>query len=1149
MALGDCLGKNKVLTEQDKAALLARSQEYQKSGMSEKEADMKALSDEQAKIVEGIKQVHKQLGLKGTTRGKIQSQPSEPTSGQPPAPPTTTTPSTASNEPAARQFALGKRVEESGQPTEVKSGLKTKGDTYIPKGLNLTEEQAAQKIKELGPEASEAAIRDTSNGISGDTRSVMAGQLFDQYTRQAEAATDPQEKTVLYEKAVDLAFWAENFLMQSGRTSNTGKFWKKILQSGEDQIVMAVERQNRQQADNLLGPIQNAVAMSKQQIEAEIRRLVEKGVQEQVGKRLEKAKLISESKKKQIGDFFDKLKINTKGGIATATILPIGVLPHVWNASLDIIKQAILTGADVANAIQAGIDYIKANQKEPFDEEKFKQAVQPGVEQLLTSPVKAENINEQAVETPKIKGKKKKDFIQSVVDAYNEGKLTDQKFNDLYAKQLGYRKLSAEDKAKVRELAKTISTAEKFEKDLRENFTPEGFAKLKELREAAIQANQHLQNFATTPNKLSDTLIAIMQGNVMSVLSLVSNVFYNLTFQPIRFMSTASGQFADYMMSQMAKLGMLPETFKDRTIDLVAAQKGYFKGGWSGTIEGLNQLKTGAQANERNLREIHSNFNPGRAIERWVQADRSLSQKINDAIEGTIGWEAEAMFRALNLGDKPWRRAAEMAKAYELAKLKGLTGAEAEKFIALPDEESQAEITKAGEESTFQQQGHFGQNLQRGIASFLNMIEEKGGPLLGGAAKVLLKSQILFIKTPWNLMSETLQYAAPPITLGMAIHQANLGNKRQASVLAGKAMVGTMIWSVASSLFMRGLLTGDDDKEKKKRDFQAEGGAPPANSINASAISRGLSGHGWETKKDDIWVSYQRMGVLGVLFDNYSNLYKDRVAKTGSMHGGLETYLTDISETGIRTASNALDQTFLSGTSTLLEAIRDGGDEKTQAWLLKTTETLGAIALPNVVASISRASDTYSRDIKDDSFGKKLVNTYKTKLFIGESLPAKVNIWGDKITGAPEGRNKAFYYLFDPSKFRAVDTDGFRFKLYEAWKTDYSGDWLPQSPTRKITYNGQSRQLTGDEYSLLAQYVGQQRANYASSYIKTWDNDSPETRKKTLRFLYDKAADLGRDQFLTNTGLNVKTKVTLPIDVDLLKWQMNQVKKSSKPNF
>lgn len=1029
-----------------------------------------------------------------------------------------------------KQFAVAKRILASDINPAIKKGIQEQGDSYIPKGLNITVQEAQDLIDFHGTEKSEALIRDASNGITPDTRVVMSGKLYDQYSKEGQN-----------EKAVDTAIWAENFLMQVGRAANAGKFWKMITSSGEDQIVLAIEREQQAAQEKALSGLNTAQV--KEQLDTQIRRLVEEKVQQTIEGRLDAAKLITKEKRKEIGDFFDKLKIDTKNNIATASVLPIGVLPHVWNAAIDVIKQAVLTGADVANAIQAGIDHIKANQKEPFDEQKFRDEFTPEIQKIM--PKKKIKVSDIELTTPKITGKKKTDFINKVVDAYNDGTLTDKKFDEIYASKLGFREFTSEDRSNIRSLAKTVAEAEKYEEVLRKDFTRENIATFKGLLEEAKKANKLLQEYSQEPSNIWDTLISVMQGNLLSPISLVSNVWYNMTFQPLRFLSTGTGSLVDYSLSKLAKFGLLPKTLEDRTIDMAALQKGYFAGGWNGTLEGLKQLKTGTQADERNLREIHNSFNPGKAVSRWANKDRTTEQKINDFVEGTTGWSAEAMFRMLNLGDKPWKRAAENAAAYELGTKKGLTGTELEKFMLIPDEQSKEEIAQAGQEATFQQTGEFGKKIQSGIANFLNTVAKI--PVIGGPAKVILKSQLPYIKTPWNLVVETLDYAAPPLTLARGAYNIAHGNKRSGSILIGKAIVGSMIWSVATNLFLKGLMTGDDDKDKKKRDFQKEGNVPPPNSINTSAISRGLVGQGWETQDNDTWVSYSKMGVIGICFDNYANIYKERIANKGDISGGPESYITDMLSSAPRVASSSLDQTFLQGTSTLLEAIKDGGERKTQNWLAKTTEAVGSIVLPNTFSTLSKASDEYSRDTEDEQFLTRLANTYKTKVFMGDELPAKVNLWGDKITGSPEGRNKYVYYLFDPSKFKNVDTNDFRYRLYNSFKKDYDSDWLPSMPQRKISVDGESHKLTPKEYEELCIDVGKERTSLISAYVNSEMASEKDDKivKEELKMRYDLGYELGKEKFMINHGMNVKFKYRTPLELKSLNRKMNRLKKNN----
>ncbi len=1048
--------------------------------------------------------------------------PIEPPPSEPPVPPTQGAPPAEGK--GAEKYAILDRILKSDVSPEVKRGIKERGETYIPKGLDITYAEAEGLIELYGEEKAEAIVRDLTNGFTPDTRVALTAKLYQSYVDKG-----------MNEEAVDIAMWQADQSVQAGRAGNAAKIWKMITQSGEDNIVLAIEKEQNKQVESVVEPVRQELAQTRTQIDAEIQRIIEEKVQEGVKERLGRAKLITKEKKKEISDFFDSLKGELPKGMMLSSPAPLIV--KAYNAAIEVAKQAVLTGASVANAVQAGINYFRGEVGDKFDEKVFREHITPQLEKLV--PVDAAKVDQDKITAPKLTGRKKKEFIDEVLKAYNDGKLTDKKFDELYAKKLGVKELSTEDRNKIRELAKTISQAEQFETELNKSFTRENIEKHKGYVAAARKANQQLQEFSTAPNNIWDTFISIMQGNLLSSMSLVSNVFYNLAFQPLRFSSTGIGGMLDYSISRLAKAANIWKGLQDRTIDLMAAQKGYFKGGWAGTIEGIQQLWTGTQADERNLREIQSGFNPGRAWERLSNKDATTAQKANDYVEGTIGWEAEVMFRLLNAGDKPWKRAAEMARAYELGSLKGLKGVDLQKFLLLPDEASKEDIQKAGQQATFQQSDAAGKKLQSSVTNALNMIAKI--PIIGGPAKVILKSQIPYIKTPWNLIAETMTYAAPPITAAVGIHQIATGNKRQGSILVGKAVVGAMIQAAAYQLFMNGLLTGDDDKEKKKRDFQQEG-TPPANSINISGLNRMLSGGDPAAQDKDVWVSYQKMGTAGVLLDNYANTYKNRIAETGTAQAGTDTYFADMLTSGPKVASSTLDQTFLQGTSTFLEAIRGGSERAQETWLIKTSEAVAAIAYPNTISTLSKASDEFNRDTEDKTFVGRLANTYKTKVFAGSTLPPKVTIWGDRVTGNPEGRSKYAYYLFDPSKFKAIDTDNFRYQLYQAYKTDYDGDWLPSMPQRQIKHGGVEKKLTPMEYELFSTIVGQQRADLVSGYINSakWSTDSPDDRKADLKYLYGLGLDYGKRQFLMDTGANVKADFSKPIAIKILEHNLSR---------
>lgn len=1019
-----------------------------------------------------------------------------------------------------RTLKIAKRIMDSDANEAIKKGVKDKGADYVPKKIEVTDKEAKDLIELYGDDKAEAIVRDTKNDITPDTRIALSARLYESIKNQGDKATDPQQKAALYDKAVDVGLFAAEYAKELGRGVNAAKIMKAIT-ADEDLAVMAFEKANKATAKKLVAPIEKQVTQTKEQIDAEIRRLVEAKVQETVATRLQRAKLITTEQKKKISDAFDSLKVKTDD---TANDITRVLGAAVWNGSLEAMKKAILTGADVANAVQSGLDYIRSNFKGDFSEDEFRNMVTPAITPLVEKQkVDVADIDETKVKTKGLSAKKKKELITQSVEEYNKkGEISDERFEELYAKQIGYREYTPQERDQIRQLAKVIAEAEKFTEDIKENFSRDKIAKYEDLMKKAQKANQDLQLFAREPSSLTDTLISIMQGNLLTLSSIVTNIYSNVALQPLRFTSSAVGSLVERGVNTVAKLGLLDRAYKDPTIDLLAVQQGFAQGAWNGTMEGVYQLKSGTLTDEKALRDIQSSFNPVRAIARWAEADRNTKQKINDYIEGTLGWPAEAMFRLLNFGDKPFRRAAELGRAMEIADRKQLKGDDRLKFLMFPDDASALEIEKAGKEATFQQDGNvITKKIQDVISDFLTAASSV--PYVGGLFKLILKSQIPFVKTPLNIIGETLDYGLPPLTIARGIWEVRSGNARSGYVRIGKGLVGLMIMAAARQLFQIGLLSWEDDDDKKGRNIQYDT-VPPA-SLNVSALQRGLLGEGFEAQDDDVWVNYKKLGIVGILFDNYTSLLKNKTEEDGEMPGFAEQMVLN----PVTIVKATFEQSFLKGVNSLLNAIQDGGGYKTQNWAVETVGAISSIAIPNTIATVSKSSDEFIRDTYNRDIVERLKSTYMSKLFLGDQLPPKVNLWGEKVTGNPEGRDKFLYYLFDPTKFKEVDTDSYKYKLYESWKEDnFNNDWLPSLPKRSVSVKGINMQLTPEEYEKFATYVGEMRANSTSAYINSsFRFHDKEQRVKKLKKYYEEGMKMGKKKFLMEMGWNVKTKEAL----------------------
>jgi hypothetical protein len=736
----------------------------------------------------------------------------------------------------------------------------------------------------------------------------------------------------------------------------------------------------------------------------------------------------------------------------------------------------------------------------------------------LSTKAKQDAVKKAKATRAKGQSKPKQGVDQKLIELSNTGAINDEQVRQVYADQLGIKDITEQDAARIIDLGETIQEADIFAEETKKNFTEKNIKKHIELQGKKQKALNEIADILESkqPRDVWDTLSTIMQGNLLSPISLVTNVYSNALLQPLRFLSKLPSQAIDMVYSKA--------TGKPRIIDLLASSKGYKTGFKDGAIEGYKQLKTGADVQELQKLEISRGFKPIRALMAGLDKSKSqtISERINNLVEGTFGMPAEAFFRALNFGDKPFQKANEMAKAYELASLKGLKGEEMQKFLLFPDAESAALIKTAGEEATFKSDTE----VSKVASNFLLAIQKGIGklPVVGGPLKVIVKSQTPFVKTPLNIIMETLDFAVPPLSLSKAIYYGKKGDRTKALEFMGKAMVGVMIQALADKLFEGGLLTGSPDDDKKERSLQYQ--ANPPEGINLSGIQRLYSGGDPSIQKDDTWITYNKMGVLGVIFKMRATAGQNKKEEGAKFEGQFEEILHDTFSSIPSAASSALELSFLQGTNTLLTAVKDG---KYDDWLANTFNAVSSIALPNTLASLNRATRRELPELRDEKISTRFLNVLKSKTFATGDLPSKIDLWGEPVRQTPDDRSALLYHLFDVTKARNISADRTSYDVFKLWQKTGDSDVIPSIPGKTQTYeiDGESAKvkLTPLQYERLQKYVGRSRKALVDAYLDG-NEDGNEDKIASLKAIYKEGFESGKEQFFSEAiELNDKLNI------------------------
>jgi hypothetical protein len=571
---------------------------------------------------------------------------------------------------------------------------------------------------------------------------------------------------------------------------------------------------------------------------------------------------------------------------------------------------------------------------------------------------------------------------------------------------------------------------------------------------------------------------------------------------------------ADFLLSKAAALPIVNKfNSSGRTTDAMAYWTGSFRGALPGFFHASKELVHGINPAEMTERDLTQQLQPLKSMVKFYEGltgkdKQTVYDQINNFMEGTFGVPAEAMFRLLNLGDKPYRKAAETGRAYEIGKIKGLKGKELQKFILFPDEATQQEMKKTGEEATYQQSEGASKAIQgamRGFEKYLSNI-----PVVGDIAQALYKSQIPYLKTPLNIISEVFEYALPEFTASKAIYHAVKGERREALNYMGKAIVGEMIRYGAKQLVINGLTTPSADRQDIEGTQIQYQNVPP-NSLNATGLQRMLSGGNPAVQDGDLWINYNNMGVVGIL----TGIHANRKDLSDEEQGAF----SDLAGSGMTLLTSSMEQSFLQGTSNFLNALLKGGRDRDK-WLINTSGALGSIFYPNTLTILSKASDDYTREVKDMTFKDEFINTFKTKLFMGDQLPSRINLWGEKVKPVPAESNKYLWYLLDVTKGKNVPTGSFNYKIYDLWQKAEDPkdkrDILPNIPKKSVTVKGRKVELSPFEYEAYQQMVGKNRAALTQIYVSSskWDKEDLNDKIENLKRIYEAGQKNALKKFL-----------------------------------
>ena len=705
------------------------------------------------------------------------------------------------------------------------------------------------------------------------------------------------------------------------------------------------------------------------------------------------------------------------------------------------------------------------------------------------------------------------------------------------------RNLTEEQRKRVVELSINKIEAEKalaeIERLAKESFTDENIKKLRLAKVDAALARKAYDEYAIglEPKFLGDILSKAIQGNLLTPLSLVANVFGNMFWLPVRKMGGAAGSLIDLAYSKTT--GAPRSIMQGNPFPSMAELKAAIEGA---KVAG-KELLTGPSVESYAKSEVNRGFQPIRSLLQGITGkDLPVGKdgqvlkwdRTKSIIEGLVGGPPEVFFRLLNLGDKPFRRAAEVEAAREFASIKGLKGRDLEYFLTFPTKKGAKELDEMARRATFTQENKLISQLNK----FLDADAiKKDLPAAAGAIKAFNRMIVPFRQFPVNYVQTAINFVSPEIALAKAIYYSAANNPRKARIAGGEAMVGAAIYTAAEYLWRKGIISEPTSKDAKTRSAQYDRMGPQK--FNISGLERSMNGEDGAYRTGDKLVDWGKMGIPAAVF--YLTTQRNSEKLLEEAGAGKVPYKPKVSDPLTRRMEDpasviqsfpgllsfSLDQSFLAGASSLLEAWKDPDPDsgKFQVWAANMFRAVTSMAIPNTAEAVARARMEFVPELKGDTNLETFKNIFKFKMNMmdPEDRPLlKRDLWGEPIRRAPKDSSGAWaQQMFDVVKYGRTEVDPFKDKLIAVYNQTEKPDVYPTPPTRVVSLGGSTVKLMPNHYEQLQETVGRMRREVAEKVVNTAGFNRLDAMEKVyvLERVYSEAGSAATTQFLTRRDI------------------------------
>lgn len=484
-------------------------------------------------------------------------------------------------------------------------------------------------------------------------------------------------------------------------------------------------------------------------------------------------------------------------------------------------------------------------------------------------------------------------------------------------------------------------------------------------------------------------------------------------------------------------------------------------------------------------------------IEREIQSKRKMF-KGEDVLSRAVQGIGDLNSRALDYEDVIFNRAAYVDSFAQALQAKGVTAAEAHAGTRAADvEAARAYAIEEAQKATYRNTTALSEALsKRGRYDASDNIVERG-------KSFLVDALLPFRKTPANILTTGLDYS--PIGLGKGIKEAMVDVKSGkctaadavdslASGLTGTGILALGAYMVAQGLFGATLhvRAGDDDKEE--------------------AFEKSMGGQDYAIQIGDKSYTLDWMTPAAMpLFAGAAIM--ESVRKGGGTFDAVADALLGMQDVVLETSMLSSLNDLIANISYADSPVLYIADKAISNYAGQYIPTIGS-----KVASVF--DDTVRKSYVEKGTGQLssdvnyfLQGAAKKVPGARNQLQPSIDLWGNEVSNgsAPE---RVFQSFISPGFLKAQDNSPATQEIRRLAKATGDSTVYPAAAEKSYTVKGETRTLTGEEYTRYAKAMGQTRKELVEAAVKLPAYKSMSNAEKVdyIQNVYKYARETARQQ-------------------------------------